>query len=115
MSDYLFLFRSPSSSARLSPEEMQRSLEKWGNWIQGLAKAGTFKGGEPLEEGGKVVTGTRRLVTDGPFAESKEIVGGYLIVTAKNVDEATEISKGCPIFEEGGSVEVRAIRPMQGA
>ncbi len=113
MSEFLFLFRSPSG-ARLSPEEMQRSLQKWGKWMEGLAKAGSLKGGEPLEEGGKVVSGPRKLVTDGPFAESKEIVGGYLIVSAKNLNEATEISKGCPIFEEGGSVEVRAIRPTGG-
>src|SRR5712691_6866836 len=113
MTDFLFLFRSGKSGAALSPAEMQRAMQKWGDWIQGLAKAGTFKGGEPLEEGGKVVSGTRKLVTDGPFAELKEIVGGYLIVTAKDLGQAAEISKGCPILEEGGSVEVRAIRPMQ--
>jgi hypothetical protein len=92
---------------------MQRSLQKWGSWIQGLAQAGKFKGGEPLERGGKVVAGTSKLITDGPFAESKEIVGGYLIVTAVSLDEATMMSKGCPILEEGGSVEVRQIHPMQ--
>lgn len=113
MSDFLFLFRGGPSGATPSPEEMQRSLQKWGTWIEGLAKAGAFKAGEPLEAGGKVVSGVRKLVTDGPFAESKEVVGGYLIVSAKNLDEAAEISKGCPIFEDGGSVEVRAIRPMQ--
>ena len=113
MSDFLFLFRSPRSSPTLSPEEMQRSMQKWGAWMEGLSKAGTFKGGEPLEEGGKVVTGTRKLVTDGPFPESKEVVGGYLIVTAKDLTQAAEISKGCPILEEGGSVEVRAIRPTR--
>ncbi len=112
MTDFLFLFRGGRTDT-LSPEEMQRSLQKWGTWMEGLAKAGTFKGGEPLEEGGKVVSGTRKLVTDGPFLESKEVVGGYLIVTAKDLGQAAEISKGCPILEEGGSVEVRAIRPMQ--
>ncbi len=114
MTDFLFLFRGQPGPS-LSPDEMQRSLQKWGVWIEGLAKAGAFKGGEPLEEGGKVVSGARKLVTDGPFLESKEVVGGYLIVSAKNLDEATEISKGCPIFNEGGSVEVRPIRPMQGS
>lgn len=112
MTDFLFLFRGGRTGA-LSPEEMQRSLQKWGGWIEGLAKAGKFKGGEPLEEGGKVVSGTRKLVTDGPFLESKEVVGGYLVVTANDLGQAAEISKGCPILEEGGSVEVRAIRPMQ--
>jgi len=92
---------------------MQRSLQKWGTWIQGLAQAGKFKAGEPLERGGKVVAGAKKLVTDGPFVESKEIVGGYLIVSAASLDEAAAMSKGCPILEEGGSVEVRQIHPMQ--
>jgi hypothetical protein len=113
MSDFLFLFRNPRPGASLSPDEMQRSLQKWRDWMQGLAKSGTLKGGEPLEGGGKVVSGTRALVTDGPFAE-KEVVSGYLIISAKNLEDATEISKGCPIFAEGGSVEVRPVRPMQG-
>jgi hypothetical protein len=112
MSDFLFLFRGGRSGAAPSPEEMQRSLQKWGLWIEGLAKAGKFKAGEPLEAGGKIVSGASKLVTDGPFVESKEVVGGYLIVSARNIDEAAEISKGCPIFDDGGSVEVRAIRPM---
>ena len=113
MSDFLFLFRSPRPGASLSPDEMQRSLQKWRDWMQGLAQSGTLKSGEPLEGGGKVVSGTRKLVTDGPFAE-KEVVSGYLIISAKNLEDAAEISKGCPIFAEGGSVEVRAIRSMQG-
>jgi hypothetical protein len=92
---------------------MQRSLQKWGTWIQGLAQAGKFKAGEPLERGGKVVAGAKKLVTDGPFVESKEIVGGYLIVSAGSLEEATTMSKGCPVLEEGGSVEVRQIHPMQ--
>lgn len=113
MTDYLFLFRGGGSGPNPSPEDMQRSLQKWGTWIQGLAQAGKFKAGEPLERGGKIVAGAKKLVTDGPFVESKEVVGGYLIVSATNLDEATEMSKGCPIFEDGGSVEVRQIRPMQ--
>jgi hypothetical protein len=113
MSDFLFLFRGGRSGATPSPEDMQRSLQKWGAWIDGLAKAGTFKAGEPLEGGGKVVSGSKKLVTDGPFVESKEVVGGYFIVNARNLDDATEISKGCPILEDGGSVEIRSIKHLQ--
>ena len=80
MTDFLFLFSGGGLGPNPSPEDMQRSLQKWGTWIQGLAQAGKFKGGEPLESGGKFVAGTKKLITDGPFAESKEIVGGYLIV-----------------------------------
>ena len=87
-------------------------MQKWGAWIQELSKAGVFKNGQPLDAGGKVVAGAKKLVTDGPFPESKEVVSGYLIVSAKTLTEATELSKGCPIFETGGSVEVRPIRAM---
>ena len=113
MTDFLFLFRGGGSGPNPSPEQMQRSLQQWGTWIQGLAQAGKFKAGEPLERGGKVVAGAKKLITDGPFVESKEIVGGYLIVSAASLEEATTMSKGCPILEEGGSVEVRQIHPMQ--
>ncbi len=112
MTDFLYLFRSVPSGRTPSPEDMQRSMQKWGAWIQELSQKGTFKSGEPLQSGGKVVVGQKKLVTDGAFAESKEIVGGYLIVTAASLDEATELSKGCPIFDDGGSVEIRQIHHM---
>ena len=111
MTDFLFLFRG-GMDPNPSPEDIQRSMQEWGRWIQGLAEAGKFKGGDPLERGGKVVAGTRKVITDGPFVESKEVVGGYLLVSAASLDEATEMSRGCPIFEAGGSVEVRQIHPM---
>ena len=110
MKEFMFLFRGGMSTP--SPEEIQRSMQRWGAWIQDLSKAGKFKSGLPLERGGKVVTGQNKLVTDGPFSESKEGVGGYLIVAANNMTEAVEIAKGCPIFAEGGVVEVRTILPM---
>jgi len=59
------------------------------------------------------LSGRKITVTDGPFTEAKEIVGGYLIVSAGSLEEATTMSKGCPVLEEGGSVEVRQIHPMQ--
>lgn len=110
MKDYLFLFRGGMSG--LSPEEAQKNMKKWEDWIGGLAKEGKFKAGEPLGKEAKVINGTKKVVTDGPFAESKEVVGGYLIVTAKDLNEASEIAKGCPIYETNGSTEVRDITPM---
>jgi hypothetical protein len=110
MKDFLFLFRGGRHPA--SPEEGQKRMQRWTTWIDGLAKAGKTKGGFPLEDSGKYVSGANKLVTDGPFPESKEIVGGYLIVTADDLAGAVEISKGCPIFGEGGGVEVRPIMPM---
>ena len=62
-------------------------MQKWGYWIKGLAEAGKFKGGEPLGKEAKVVKGTKKIVTDGPFAESKEMIGGYLIVTAGDLTQ----------------------------
>lgn len=110
MSEFMYLFRGGQPQG--SPEEMQRQMAKWGAWIQELSKAGKFKAGDPLESGGKLVTGRGKVVTDGPFAEAKDLVGGYLLVTAKDLAEATELARGCPIFETDGSVEVRAITKM---
>ncbi len=112
MKDFMFLFRGGEPAAKLSPAQVQQRMQKWGTWIQELSKAGKFKSGLPLDNAAKVVSGKNRLVTDGPFAESKEGVGGYLIVGARDLADAAEIAKGCPIFEEGGVVEVRPIIEM---
>lgn len=112
MADFMFLFRGGNTQTQRSPEEMQKHMQQWMVWIEKLRTAGTFKAGDPLEGGGKMVSGSRKLVTDGPFAESKEVVGGYLLVSAKSLDDAVEISKECPIFAHGGSVEVRPIQAM---
>jgi hypothetical protein len=95
-----------------SPQQMQEQMQKWGAWIQQLSKTGNFKAGEPLEAEGKVIKGSKKVVTDGPYAEAKDLVGGYLLISAKNLDEAVELSRGCPIFDSDGSVEVRPIRQM---
>ena len=71
-----------------------------------------YVAGEPLEASGKVVSSEHKIISDGPFAEGKELVGGFFIVRAAMVDEAVEMSKACPIFETGGSVEVRPIRAV---
>ncbi len=112
MNKYMFLFRGGMSPADTAPEQMQAQMMKWKNWMDALAAKGKLLGGEPLEGGGKVVNGRAKKITDGPFAESKEIVGGYLVVDAASLDEATELSKDCPVFEADGSVEVRAVMAM---
>ena len=113
MNKYMFLFRGGEPSAELSPKEMQANMQKWGGWMQGLSKTGNFVAGEPLDVQGKVVRGTSKTVTDGPFAEAKDLVGGYLIVSAESLEHAVELSKGCPIFEANGLVEVRPVRTLQ--
>lgn len=112
MSKYLFLFRGGMHMPEASPEEIQANMMKWTLWMEELAKKGKMRGGEPLDAPGKVLSGKSKKVTDGPFAEGKELVGGYLIVEALSMEEAVELSKGCPIFDHDGSVEVRPIREL---
>ena len=111
--DYMFLFIGGQEAMKtFSPEEMQQHMEKWTRWMASMQEQGIFKGGNPLEQGGKTISGREKLVHDGPFAEAKEVVGGYIMISASSLEEATEIGKGCPIFENDGRVEVRTIRPM---
>jgi hypothetical protein len=92
---------------------MQKYMEKWLVWFKELGAKGHLKDpGHPLEHTGKVVNGKQKIVTDGPYAEAKDVVGGYMLIEAKDLAHAVEISKGCPIFEAGGSVEVRPIEKM---
>jgi len=91
-----------------SPEERQEHFRKWAAWFKELGEKGCLKEyGHPLEAGGKVVKGNSKTVNDGPYAEAKDVVGGYSVIEAKDLDEAAELARGCPILEVGGSVEVR--------
>lgn len=110
MSDYLYIFRGSENPT--APEAMQKQMQKWQAWIKDLSAKGLFKAGEPLDRSGKVVRDRGKSVTDGPYAEAKDIVGGYLIVSTRDLAEAVELSKGCPIFETRGFVEVRPILAM---
>jgi hypothetical protein len=113
MSEFVYLFRSTDAASRAamgSPEQMQKSMQKWMSWMQELQKKGHIKDpGHPLERGGKLVTGKQKTVTDGPYAEAKDIVGGYTLIEARDLGQAVELSLGCPILEGGGVVEVRPI------
>ncbi|HKA87524.1 MAG TPA: YciI family protein [Haliangiales bacterium] len=109
MAKFMYIFRGGGVTAGLSPTDMQAHLNKWYAWAEALAKAGRHQGGQPLENGGKTVRGYDRVVTDGPFAESKDLVTGSLVLEAASLEEATELARDCPVFEFGGSVEVRPI------
>lgn len=112
MASFMLIFRGGDSPGD-SPEQMQRHMQKWFAWFDGLSKSGAYKGqGAPLEPGGKVLRGTRKTVSDGPFAEAKDLVGGYAIVEAKDLEAAVEIASGCPTYEKDGAVEVRPVRAM---
>lgn len=112
MSEFVYLYRGYVRPA--SPEEMQQKTAKWMTWLKDLSDKGHVKSfGEPLLPEGKVVKGSKKQVIDGPYAEAKDIVGGYSIIMARDIDEAAALSLGCPIFEDGGSVEVRPIGPLE--
>lgn len=115
MSNFLYLFRGGDNAFhKLSQEEREAHMQLWGKWMGGLQEKGKLVDGEPLSQDGKVVKNRGEIVTNGPYAEGAEMVGGYLIVSAKDIEEATEISKGCPIFDyEGSFVEVREILTME--
>jgi len=90
---------------------MQKTMEKWMAWFKELGEKGHMKDpGHPLEHTGKVVKGKQKAVMDGPYAEAKDVIGGYVVIEAKDLAQATELSKGCPILDVGGSVEVRPIQ-----
>ena len=111
MGQFIYLYRG-AERAR-SPEKMQETMQKWMTWFKELGEKGHIKDpGQPLEHTGKLVKGKQKTVTDGPFAETKDIVGGYTLIEARDLDQAVELSKGCPILERGGSVEVRPIMKM---
>ena len=113
----MFIFRdtlkNTEAYAAMSPADMQADMEKWGAWMNGLAQKGKLVGGQPLGAAGKVVKGTSNKITDGPYIEGKDIVGGYLLIKAADFKDAVELSKGCPALANAeGTVEVREILPM---
>jgi hypothetical protein len=110
MADYLFIYRgNGEAEAKLSPEQMQQIMNKWGTWIrEALAKGWMTNPGDALTPEGKVVQ-SNKVVSDGPFVESKEVVGGYSVVKADSLAAAAELAKGCPGLLSGGRVEVRPL------
>ena len=112
MASFMFIFRG-GDAATDSPEQLQQHMQKWMAWFEGLTKAGAYHGaGAPLQRAGKVVRGSRRAVSDGPYAEAKDLVGGYAIIEAKDLDAAVELARGCPTYEKDGAVEVRPVQAM---
>lgn len=108
MEKYMFIFYGGDPS-HLSPEAQQAHMQKWFDWVQKLTNEKRYVGGEALIPGGKTIAGLKKVVTDGPFAESKEVVGGYFVVLAKNLNEAVEMAKECPDYGLNGIVEVREV------
>jgi len=118
MSEFVYLFRTTESdrqAAMGNPEQAKRSMAAWMAWIQALeAKGKLAERGRPLDPGGRQLHGRRRQVTDGPFAESKDIVLGFMIVEARDLAEATELASGCPMLDGDGTVEIRPVAALPG-
>nr|WP_068887336.1 YciI family protein [Pedobacter panaciterrae] len=113
MKEFLFVFRNDYRAMhKSSPEEMQAETKRWMDWIGGIAAQNKLvdRGNRLADDGNTVKPGN--VITDGPYMEIKESIGGYTLVRAESLEDATEMAKGCPIFQNGGSVEVRAINPL---
>jgi hypothetical protein len=110
MSEFLYLYRG--GDRQQTAAGMQQQMQRWMAWMKELGDKGHMKNpGHPLERTGKVVSGKAKAVTDGPFAE-KDMVGGYTLVEASDLAQAVDLSKGCPILDFGGDVEVRPVMKM---
>ncbi len=109
--EYLLLFRNTVWHADLPPDEIERVMTDWMAWFDGLVADGRCRGGQSLAAAGHVVAGESRTVTDGPFAEARESVAGYFILTVPSFAEAVAIAQRCPGLPHGCTVEVRELRP----
>jgi hypothetical protein len=108
MQSFMLIFRGGLDPQTASPEEMQKNMEKWMTWVNDLRQKNIYKAGEALLPSGKTLA-KNNVVTDGPFAEGKEIVGGFFIIQAADIDAAINIAKDCPDLSLNGSVEVRDV------
>src|SRR4030095_5425618 len=117
MAKFMYLFRSnPTAYRSMSPEQMQQTMKKWMDWKDTLQRNGHVQQlGERLDATGKVVRGKSKAVTDRPYVEVKDYIQGYMLLEAKDMDQALELAKGCPILESDGTVEIRPFVSMYGS
>jgi hypothetical protein len=110
---FLLLFRHSQEGPDPTPAEMEQVMGKWMAWMKGMHERGEFVGANRLQDTGSVLRGTKATVTDGPFVEGKEIVGGYILITAANLAAANAIARNCPGLAQGSTiVEVRPVEPL---
>jgi len=109
MAKFLFIYRGAGeNAAKMTPEQRQQHLQKWEKWIsEGIQNGWMLDPGDGLTQEVRIVNA--KVVTDGPFVESKEIVGGFSIVQADTIDDAAKLAKGCPGVSIGATVEVRRL------
>lgn len=106
----MLIFRHEDGSKVASPEQMQIWMKQTMDWIGGIAAQNKYVGGNGLSFDNSKIVGHNNVVTNGPFGDVKETIGGYMIVRAESVEEAVEFAKGAPILQgEGNTMEVRKI------
>jgi hypothetical protein len=111
MEEYMLLVRG-YNYAGVTPEVMEKRMNAYRPWMEKMTQAGRYKSGAPLEPGtGRLLKDKQTVLTDGPFLESKEIIGGYVIVLAKDYNEAVELAKECPLLDHC-QLEVRKLGKM---
>ncbi|MHB1224733.1 MAG: YciI family protein [Gemmatimonadaceae bacterium] len=113
-STYMLIFResTPERYEEMSPEQLRRSLDDWNDWCDSLTAQGRLQHGSPLEPDVRLVSGAHaRGAADGPFAEAKELIGGYFLLTAASMDEAVAIAGQSPNLRYGMTIEVRQLSP----
>lgn len=115
MDEFILIFRHQDGKKVASPEQLQMWMKQTMDWIGGIAAQNKFSGGNGLPFEDSKVVSSDKMVTNGPFGDIKETIGGYVIVKADSVDEAVEFAKDCPILQgEGNTVEVRKIAKDDG-
>lgn len=115
MKEFMLIFRHEDGSKKASPEQMEIWMKQTMEWIGGIAAQNKFVSGTGLPFDGAKVVHSNKMVTDGPFGEIKETIGGYIVVRAESSEEAAEFAKGSPVLQgEGNTVEVRQIAKGDG-
>jgi hypothetical protein len=114
MEQFLLVFRrnAVNEEPSPSPEQLQAMMKPWQDWMGSLAAQNKLvSSGNRLSSDGRIVKADS-VITNGPYVEMKEAIGGYIIISASSIDEAATLSKDCPILQMGGNVEVRGIVAM---
>ena len=110
MKEFMMIFIGADyGEAQLSPEQMQEKMGKWNAWVEDLKNQDLYVNGKPLLPNAKRISGNDQLVTDGPFVETKELIGGYFLIKANDMEHALSLTKDFPDYDLGGQVEVRQI------
>ena len=115
MDEYILIFRHEDGTKIASPDQIQAWMKQTMDWVGGIAARNKFVSGTGLPFDGAKVVGYNNVVTNGPFGDIKETIGGFIIVKADSIDEAVEFAKGSPVLQgEGNTVEVRKIAKGDG-